>query len=1224
MTITNSASALLARLAGAALIAITFISIAIIPVAPHAAAQNAAGYRVDSSSANGLYVTTFTTPQGVIKVNLPDDMAAGDTISGTVTAESIGQNDAERAQNLTELKRHVLVVEGQQTLVGAETFSWSVPRPLNPNSKNISLLQRGQKAATTTIPISATPLSSPPQFTIPTGGQQGRLIQIKGPGNGIFSPQDYVKIGGKMMPPVAESPRTLIVRNASDSLGQTNFEAHENGMGMQCPFRNLGINLSAPKLNLLRGETTTLRVVALGLGGIAGDQSLDLENTSPSVIKMSGGDRQHLDIRASEVRPDGTYSMDRTLTGIMAGSFGVTATLTWTDVCKPLSVVIGPVTQPTPAGNSSGQGSARDKLEQGRNLLAHFNFYAALGPLSEALKSYKRDGDMNGIGVTSDALGDLYLQEGQYEAALGYFQSARQAFVANKEVLNASLMISKIGETYLLLDNIAEAKAVFAQFGSQASPPSPTDLVRHKTFFAYSRNKLGEGRADYLLGQNNNAEADFQELLAAASLPTARNQEATRFRVAAVTNLGDVLFRKGDVAAARVRYNEAIQLARRDRRIDLEWAAQAGLGKTLWALSQRAQTTRVRTDKDLRAAHASSPMSSVPARGGGWVRLRSQERAAKLQADAQNAYRDALASIETVVEGSIRGHEARTTFLSTTSQVFEEAAALNAEMAAQGNEPTAATGSSLRFSAEGFRIAEQRRARSLLDVLADGHAVISAGVPPNLIKSRSENLAEQQLIGAQLTGVSLAGETPKQTFTELEAELERLAAEFEGLENQIKAASPRLSSLVHTRSLTLEEVQRQVLDDETALLEYSLGEQSSYLWVITRQNAALFKLPAGSTIDQLAMDFRAQLIPPRLQRRNVGIDVPTSDQQRGLGLSTAAPATDTAAFARASHALYKVALAPAASMIGNRRLVIVADGALNFVPFEALVTTDRGGDYSSLDYLIKTNKISYAPSASVTAALREQKRTVGRNILLVADPVFSASDPRAQAGSAASRVEVTRGLGLDSAVKDVNGPATQSSGPLILPRLAGTRIEAEQIGRLAKASSAPADLWLDLGANEDDLKSRDLQSYRAVHIATHGVLDATRPQFSGLVLSLVGNKSDDDGFLRTAEVFNLRLGAPLVMLSACESGLGKVKRGEGVIGLSRAFMYAGATTVGVTLWSVADKPTADLMTAFYQGLLGPNRSPSDAMREAQLAMLSGKKFSAPYYWAPFVLVGEWK
>ncbi|HEV8370134.1 MAG TPA: CHAT domain-containing protein, partial [Pyrinomonadaceae bacterium] len=127
----------------------------------------------------------------------------------------------------------------------------------------------------------------------------------------------------------------------------------------------------------------------------------------------------------------------------------------------------------------------------------------------------------------------------------------------------------------------------------------------------------------------------------------------------------------------------------------------------------------------------------------------------------------------------------------------------------------------------------------------------------------------------------------------------------------------------------------------------------------------------------------------------------------------------------------------------------------------------------------------------------------------------------------------------------------------------------------------------------------------------------------GVVLSLVGNQTKD-GFLRTDEVFNLRLGGPLVMLSACETGLGKEKRGEGVMGLTRAFMYAGAPTVGVSLWSVADRSTAELMTDFYRRLLAANESSaSSALRGAQLAMIAGKKYSAPFYWAPFVLVGDW-
>jgi CHAT domain-containing protein len=253
--------------------------------------------------------------------------------------------------------------------------------------------------------------------------------------------------------------------------------------------------------------------------------------------------------------------------------------------------------------------------------------------------------------------------------------------------------------------------------------------------------------------------------------------------------------------------------------------------------------------------------------------------------------------------------------------------------------------------------------------------------------------------------------------------------------------------------------------------------------------------------------------------------------------------------------------------------------------------------------------------------------------LLVADPVFSTSDARAKSatpGSSAGGAE-TRGLGLDSAVEDVSGAAPESTSGkgLQLARLSGTRTEAEQIAQLVKKSGGQSELWLDLKANEDDVKARDMQGYRVIHLATHGLLNAERPQFTGLVLSLVGNKNND-GFLRTDEVFNLNLGAQLVMLSACETGLGKEKRGEGVIGLTRAFMYAGTPTVGVSLWSVADKSTAELMTDFYRRLLGPSTgssalaSPSSAMREAQLAMIAGKKYSAPFYWAPFVLVGDWR
>jgi CHAT domain-containing protein len=379
------------------------------------------------------------------------------------------------------------------------------------------------------------------------------------------------------------------------------------------------------------------------------------------------------------------------------------------------------------------------------------------------------------------------------------------------------------------------------------------------------------------------------------------------------------------------------------------------------------------------------------------------------------------------------------------------------------------------------------------------------------------------------------------------------------------------------------------------------------------------------------------LIPSKLQRRIVGIDV-MADSQRGMGLSATPFAEDAASFVTASNALYKAVIEPAGSALAEKRLLVVGDGALNYVPFEALVKSPASADYSSLPYLIKSNEIMYAPSASVVGAIRQQNNSgAGKAMLILADPVFNSNDTRAR-GAAASSTNAadTRGLGIQSALNDVAGqdPSAVAGAPakmqgLPLARLAGTRTEAEQIAKLAKTSGTPADMWLDLDASEDNLETRDVSKYRIVHIATHGLLNAERPQFTGLVLSLVGNKSED-GFLRTDEVFNLRLGAPLVMLSACETGLGKEKRGEGVMGLTRAFMYAGAPTVGVSLWSVADKSSAELMTDFYKRFLGssstnPSGVPaSAAMRDAQLAMISGKKYSAPFYWAPFILVGDWR
>ena len=929
-----------------------------------------------------------------------------------------------------------------------------------------------------------------------------------------------------------------------------------------------------------------------------------------------------------------------------------------------VSILLAVVLLIAPVAANAQQSDAGAALREGRRLLKRGQADKALIQLRNALNLYTAAKNNSGMAAAHNELGDLYMRQGQYPVALENYQKALNGFIEGdkKEAVNtaavsavapgaaplatavaddkynANLMLAKIGDVNFRLGKTADARAAYSRmvvkkpegaaakagrrfggFGAivggistgRVSVAAPTSTVtslleakkeldEYRVSIVYSSYELGMGRLAYVDNDLEGAKKHFQNALDAAGSTIAgiaKLGQVRRFRAASRTSLGDVALRQGKYKDATKFYNEAKKGAQDDKRLDLMWPAQRGLGRSLW----------------LQAGQEKDAKKALP--------LREQ---------AVANYRESLTTIETLRQGSLRADESRTTFLASIKDVFDEAAGAYASMALIDSSQAGAplSGKALEYAGEAFRINEQSRARSLLDLLAETDAVITEGVPSELLKRKQENLDRQQEIADVLTGINVSADEVKKKPAELDEELEKLQTEYEEIENQIRTASPRYATLTANKPLTLAEVQQNVLDDKTALVEYALQADESYLFVATKSGVSLFKLPGRANIEKLAMDLRAQLIPSKLQRRIVGIDV--AEANRGLGVASSAP-EEVAPFVAASSALYKVVVEPAAGIIGDKRLMIVADGALNYIPFEALIKTADGADFSSLGYLVKTNEVIYAPSASVVGAIKQQRgKPTGRAILVIADPVFNSNDARAQktTGAPASDAEV-RGLGIQGAIADVAGsnptPAANAAMEgLPLARLNGTRVEADQISKLAKSSGGQADVWLDLDANEDNLAARDISKYRIIHVATHGLLNAERPQFTGVVLSLVGNKTRD-GFVRTDEVFNLRLGSPLVMLSACETGLGKEKRGEGVMGLTRAFMYAGAPTVGVSLWSVADKSTADLMTDFYKRLLSTSEgtTSSSALRDAQLAMISGKKYSAPFYWAPFVLVGDW-
>lgn len=397
------------------------------------------------------------------------------------------------------------------------------------------------------------------------------------------------------------------------------------------------------------------------------------------------------------------------------------------------------------------------------------------------------------------------------------------------------------------------------------------------------------------------------------------------------------------------------------------------------------------------------------------------------------------------------------------------------------------------------------------------------------------------------------------------------------------------------RPLSVEEVQTRVVADDTLLLEYALGTERSYLWAITRGEIEGYELPQRATIESLAREVY------KLLTARQTLEGETAAQHRRR-VETAEASYEPRA-AELSHML----LGPVARQLGTKRLLIVGQGALQSIPFEALPAP------SSLDAdgvarpLFVDHVIEYLPSASVLELLRREtisRKPTSKIVAVFADPVFETDDPRIS----------------EPAVARLRSFPAKDEG-FAMPRLLGTREEAEAI-----MATVPADqrmVALGFAASRDAALSVDLSKYRIIHFATHGLINTEHPEMSGITLSSVDEQGRQrDGFLTQHDIYGLQLSADLVVLSACETGLGNDVKGEGIVGFSQSFMHAGAHSVVTSLWKVDDMATADLMARFYQGMLRDGLTPAAALREAKVGMWQQGRWRHPYYWAGFILQGD--
>ena len=545
------------------------------------------------------------------------------------------------------------------------------------------------------------------------------------------------------------------------------------------------------------------------------------------------------------------------------------------------------------------------------------------------------------------------------------------------------------------------------------------------------------------------------------------------------------------------------------------------------------------------------------------------ERALGNKDRALEHYQKSINGIESLRSVALNTEEGRAGVLGKSRAVYAEAADLLYETHHEG---------------EALEMAERGRARAFLDMLAESRVGV-------LEDASAEQGNKEAAILGRISGIQkeLWNEKSPEAAKKREAELATAEAELEAFHVAVRQSDPRYASIHYPEPVRVSEMQSELLDEHTALVEYLLGEKRSLAWVVTRKGIVTVSLPARKVIEDQASAYRKTLT----QR------VSALTVKESLG-----------EIRRSGGKLYSLVFQPIETAVAcYQTLIIVADGALDYLPFEALVTGSG--------YLAEKHAVVYGPSASALVSVRALNRQVvepPKMLMAFANPI-TISAPRGKSGAQADRAKI----GFERGSEVLAAEDYTERGFSLLP-LPYSREEVLSISKLFP--SAESKVYLGTEAREETVKNEKLADFRYVHFASHGFLDETTPGRSGILLAR-DPQSSEDGILQTDEIMRLKMNADLVTVSACSTGLGKFVNGEGVLGLTRAFFYAGARNVAVSLWNVNDSATAKLMGDFYRNL---NRGlpKGEAMRRAKLAMLRGSQPSwrHPYYWAAFVVQGE--
>jgi len=769
------------------------------------------------------------------------------------------------------------------------------------------------------------------------------------------------------------------------------------------------------------------------------------------------------------------------------------------------------------------------EIEQARCLINLGNYSNLVNNYSEALDYYEqvlaipKITRKNKLDCLTN-IGIIYKQLGEYEKALENY----------KKVLEIDRELSNDAEITMDLNNIGEAFRMKGLLSNNIE-----DFHEAKDHFEASLELI----EDILKRPENNADKRTKSL-------------ALGTQVKVLNNMGTVFNDIGNLTQNREYYYDALKYfqssyAKADKIKDFEVMGMA--------LTNMAIVNRI-LEKYEESTKLFEQSIDFALKIGGeqilWEAYLGFARVYEQQKKYDKAIENYKASIDTTerIRSRIVLEELKAKFLGTDKRIEAYHRLINLLVKLYQNE------GKNEYAFEAFDYLERAKARAFLDSLELSRVDISKDIDAELLNRETELEKNITSIYSKL----LATELTPENRNNLREELKNYENEQSSLKREMRKKIPAYANLKYPEIITLEETQKTLLNTKTAIFAYSVGQEDSYAFVITKNDLKIYHLPDRENIQNLVKDYLRIITDKDNQNFTLGHELFNHLVLRGLEKNI-------------------------------KNIIFVPDDILHFLPFEALITNNE-----RKSWLIKDYQIAYAPSISSLREIIERKKSNRRkprlDLLAFGDPSFELLETEENGGDIFQEFF--------------------SSKSFDFFRLEYSGVEINGISSLFKKKN----IFRRKEASEDQLKNHNLEDYKIIHFATHSIIDEITPGRSSIVLTLDKDPAED-GFFQMREIYNTKLNSDLVTLSSCQTGLGEFIHGEGIEGINRAFFYAGASSILMSLWAVNDQASCQLMERFYTHLRS-SESIMNALRKAKLELIESDPLSHPYYWAGFIASGK--